>query len=111
MNSFRGLVSSGGKSQTETSSQKGSGQSHPFSQWEVTSPGDARVELGGREAEQEYKGSEAHTDPQCPKRSCGASLAVQWLGIHLPRQGTWVPSLIWEDPTCRGPTNPVCHSY
>ena len=25
---------------------------------------------------------------------------VQWLQIHLPMQGTWVRSLVWEDPTC-----------
>ena len=28
----------------------------------------------------------------------------------LPMQGTWVPSLVWEDPTCLGATMPVCHS-
>ena len=26
---------------------------------------------------------------------------VQWLRIHLPTQGTRVPSLIWEDPACK----------
>ena len=30
----------------------------------------------------------------------GTSLVVQWLRIHLPMQGTWVQSLVWEDPTC-----------
>ena len=33
---------------------------------------------------------------------------VQWL---RPRQGTWVPSLIQGDPTCRGAANSVYHSY
>ena len=28
------------------------------------------------------------------------SLAVQWIRIHLPVQGTWAQSLVWEDPTC-----------
>ena len=28
----------------------------------------------------------------------GASLGVQWLRIHLPAQGTWVQSLVCEDP-------------
>ena len=28
------------------------------------------------------------------------SLVVQWVGIHLPMQGTWVRSLGWEDSTC-----------
>ena len=32
------------------------------------------------------------------------SLLVQWLRILLPMQGTWVRSLIWEDPTCLGAT-------
>ena len=40
-----------------------------------------------------------------------ASLVVQWLRICLPMQGTWVRALVWEDPTCRGATGPVSHSY
>ena len=28
------------------------------------------------------------------------SLVIQWLRIQLPMQGTWVQSLVWEDPTC-----------
>ena len=35
------------------------------------------------------------------------SLVVQWLGIHQPLQGTRVRSLVWEDPTCLGATQPV----
>ena len=35
------------------------------------------------------------------------SLVVQWIRIHLPRQGTWVQSLVWEDYTCRWPTKPM----
>ena len=27
-------------------------------------------------------------------------LVVQWLRIHLPKQGTGILSLIWEDSTC-----------
>jgi len=41
----------------------------------------------------------------------GASLGVQWLRIHLPMQGTRVPSLVWEDPIYPGAAKPVCHSY
>ena len=44
-------------------------------------------------------------------RVTGASLVAQWLGIHLPRQGTWVQALIWEDPTCCGATKPVHHNH
>ena len=30
------------------------------------------------------------------------SLVVQWIRICLPTQGTWVQSLVREDPTCGG---------
>ena len=40
----------------------------------------------------------------------GTSLVAQWLGIHLPTQGTWVRALIRQDPTCRGATKPVRHN-
>ena len=38
------------------------------------------------------------------------ALAVQWLRIHLWMQGTGVPSLIHEDPTCLRTTKPVHHN-
>ena len=41
----------------------------------------------------------------------GTSLVTQWLRIRLPMQGTWVRSLVGEDPTCRGATRPVSHNY
>ena len=31
---------------------------------------------------------------------------VQWIGIHLPIQETWVRSLVWEDFTCLRATKP-----
>ena len=31
-------------------------------------------------------------------------LVVQWVGVHLPMQGTQVPSVLWEDPTCHRAT-------
>ena len=40
-----------------------------------------------------------------------ASLVAQWLRILLPMEGTRVQALVREDPTCRGATNPVRHSY
>ena len=39
------------------------------------------------------------------------SLVPQWLGVHLPMQGTGVPSLVQEDPTCHEATKPVNHNY
>ena len=39
------------------------------------------------------------------------SLVVQWLRICLPTQGTQVPSLVREDPTCLGAAKPLCHNY
>ena len=41
----------------------------------------------------------------------GTSLVTQWLRICLPMQGTWVQSLVQEDPTCHGGTKPVPHNY
>ena len=41
----------------------------------------------------------------------GTSLVAQWLRIPLPVQGTWVRSLVREDPTCHGAAKPVCHNY
>ena len=45
------------------------------------------------------------------KMMLGASLVAQWLRICLLMQGTRVRALVWEDPTCRGATRPVGHSY
>ena len=45
------------------------------------------------------------------KKNYWASLMAQWLRICLPMQGTRVPALVWEDPTCHGPTGPVSHNY
>ena len=39
------------------------------------------------------------------------SRVAQWLRIHLPMQGTQVPSLVWEDLTCCRATKPVRHNY
>ena len=44
-------------------------------------------------------------------KSGGTSLVAQWLRIRLPMQGTWVWSLLREDPTCHGATKPVRHNY
>ena len=41
----------------------------------------------------------------------GTSLVAQWLRIHLPVQGAWVWSLVWENPTCHGTTKSVHHNY
>ena len=44
-------------------------------------------------------------------RQGGTSLVAQWLRIRVPMQGTWVQSLVQEDPACCGATKPVCHNY
>ena len=36
---------------------------------------------------------------------------LRWIRICLSMQGTWVPSLVWEDPTCHGATKPMNHNY
>ena len=38
-------------------------------------------------------------------------LMVQWIRICLPKQGTLVQSLVWEDSTYWGAIKPVCHNY
>ena len=56
----------------------------------------------------------ASTDPsekKIEKWHCRASMAAQWLRIHLSVQGTQVQALVREDPTCRRATKPVCHKY
>ena len=40
------------------------------------------------------------------KKELRASLMVQWLRIHFAMQGTPVWSLVWEDATCHGASNP-----
>jgi len=45
------------------------------------------------------------------KEEIGTSLVVQWIKICLPVQGTWVQSLVREDPTGHGITKPIHHSY
>ena len=45
------------------------------------------------------------------KNYWGTSLAPQWIRIHLLMQGTWVWSLVQEDPTCLGATRPLSHNY
>ena len=56
--------------------------------------------------------------PRCP-RPCSvplpeehswAPLVSQWSRVYLPMQETQVPSLVREDPTCRGATKPM-HNY
>ena len=39
----------------------------------------------------------------------GTSLVAQWIRLHLPMQGTWVRSLVWEDSMCCGATKPMHH--
>ena len=45
------------------------------------------------------------------KKFSWTSLALQWLGICLPRQGAQIQSLVGEDSTCLGATKPMRHNY
>ena len=38
-------------------------------------------------------------------------LVAHWKEIHLRRQVTRVQSLVQEDSTCHGATEPMCHNY
>ena len=57
------------------------------------------------------KGKFGHRGSDMKRTRCRTSLVAQWLRIRLPVQGTWVRSLVQEDPTCRGATKPVRHNY
>ena len=46
-----------------------------------------------------------------PSRSFPRTLLMTQWRIHLPMQGTQVPSLAWEDPACLEATKPICHNY
>lgn len=41
----------------------------------------------------------------------GTSPVAQWIKIYLLTRGTWVQSLVGEDPTCHGARKPVHHNY
>ena len=56
-------------------------------------------------------GSAAYFEMNKKIRYIRTSLVAQWITIHLPIQGTWVQSSIWEDPTCLRATKPLCHNY
>ena len=45
-----------------------------------------------------------HTSELYFKIESWTSLVIQWVRIHLPRQGTGVRSQVREDPTCQGVT-------
>ena len=44
------------------------------------------------------------------KNTYRTSLEIQWLGIHLPMQGTQVRPLVQEDPIYLGAAKPKCHN-
>ena len=50
-------------------------------------------------------------DPIVENLDFWASLVAQWIGISLPMQEKWVPSLIWGDPICCGAARPECRGY
>ena len=54
----------------------------------------------------------AHSDCSSYKREkFRSSLAVQWLKVHPPIQGTGVRSWFRKIPTCHGATEPLRHNY
>ena len=63
------------------------------------------------------KPQEERTREECRKKDLEkqtenrASFVSQWYLIHLPVLETWVRSLVQEDPTCVGTTNPMRHNY
>ena len=61
------------------------------------------------EAKDASKHPEMHRTTPYNKELSGASLLAQWLGVHLPMQGTRVRAPVREDPACRGVAGPVGH--
>ena len=53
--------------------------------------------------------AEAYSQAWVKVTRMGAFLAVQWLRIYLPGQGTQVLSLVGEDPLCCGETKPMSY--
>ena len=53
----------------------------------------------------------AQVSPATKNCPSGTFPVAQWLRIHLPVQGTWVQSLVQEDPTCHRAAEPMCHNY
>ena len=53
----------------------------------------------------------SYLDKMVFKKDPVTSLVAQWLRIHLSMQGTRVPALVQEDPTCCGATKPMRHNY
>ena len=45
------------------------------------------------------------------KAGKNTSLLAQWIRLHLLRQGTQAPSLVWEDSTHQGATKPMCCNH
>ena len=74
---------------------------------------------------EEHEGSQTFVKPFMPssralqqissalplKAMLRTSLVAQWLRMCLPVQGTWVGSLVWEDPTLHGAIKPMRHNY
>ena len=68
-----------------------------------------------------HEGREIYLSPQhlqpcqaqsrCSMNALGGLPGAQWLRIHLPMQGTQVPSLVREDSTCCVASKPMRHNY
>ena len=58
-----------------------------------------------------YSKKLTHTWRHLMSKKGWTSMLAQWLRTRLPKQGTWVWSLVQEDPTGRGATKPVRHNY
>ncbi|KAJ8779015.1 hypothetical protein J1605_012866 [Eschrichtius robustus] len=88
----------------DTGSSPGLGRSHmPRSNWPRVFP---HPDLSLRSRSVHLEGTHINLNERY-----GTSLAVQWLSICLPMQGTQVRSLVREDPTCHRATKPMHHNY
>ena len=51
------------------------------------------------------------TAEELKKLNCRSFLVVQWLRVCLPKKGTRVRSLVWEDSMCCRETKSICYNY
>ena len=83
-------------------------QTHTSIQWTMLSNANEQTTDNNMDKSQ---GQYADGKKLVSKGHIGTSLVAQWLRIHLGMQGTWVRSLVWQDPTCCGATKTVSHNY
>ena len=69
------------------------------------------MEFGSHDYKNQNTDHSSVSATQLPRERGQTSLGIQGLRACLPMQGTWIQSLIQEEPTCHGATKPMRHNY